>query len=347
MASQNQATGSRFSYPSGGVPVDLVGAALLVLLADAAVLLPGLRATPLRVFLGLPFLLFVPGYLLLAVLFPGLPKDRPEGTSRTVSTWSREEYSIRSYREEGIDGVERAALSFALSLVLLPMFALVLTVAWRIDLVPIVASLSVYAVVALLVAAVRRARTPEHNRFTVRAWLADVRARFFAGSRTDVLLNAFVALALLLAASSAAYAVAAPSQGGSFTDFAILAENEDGELVADVDEYPDQFVRGEAQQLAAYVENGEKRTTDYTIIVEVHRVRGEGESMTVVERQELRRMTVTLEPGQTWTAKHDVAPEMVGEDLRLTYLLYKGEPPADPTTENAYRRTHLWIDVTD
>jgi hypothetical protein len=27
--------------------------------------------------------------------------------------------------------------------------------------------------------------------------------------------------------------------------------------------------------------------------------------------------------------------------------LYRGQPPADPTVENAYREVHLWIDVLD
>jgi hypothetical protein len=37
---------------------------------------------------------------------------------------------------------------------------------------------------------------------------------------------------------------------------------------------------------------------------------------------------------------------MTGERLRLTYLLYRGAPPQTPTTDNAYRELHLWVNVT-
>ncbi len=36
---------------------------------------------------------------------------------------------------------------------------------------------------------------------------------------------------------------------------------------------------------------------------------------------------------------------MQGDDLRLTLLLYNGEPPAEPTADNAYRVARLPIEV--
>jgi len=44
---------------------------------------------------------------------------------------------------------------------------------------------------------------------------------------------------------------------------------------------------------------------------------------------------------------HTVAPTLPGERLRLVYLLYKGDPPAEPTVENAYREVHLWVNVSE
>jgi uncharacterized membrane protein len=41
---------------------------------------------------------------------------------------------------------------------------------------------------------------------------------------------------------------------------------------------------------------------------------------------------------------------MTGEELRLTFLLYRGaasEVPASPDPDGAYRSVHLWIDVTE
>ncbi|WP_415087806.1 DUF1616 domain-containing protein [Natronomonas sp.] len=42
-----------------------------------------------------------------------------------------------------------------------------------------------------------------------------------------------------------------------------------------------------------------------------------------------------------------VSDELTGTDLRLSFLLYDGDVPAQPTRENAYRNLHLWISVED
>ena len=345
MASQNTTADSSVSRPASSVPFDLIGVVLLVVLADAAMLVPGVRATPLRAILGMPLVLFIPGYLLLAILFPGLPKDRPANANgRGLSTWSRDEYSVRSYREQGIDGIERAALSFALSIALVPIFGMILTFTWGLEPLSIIAILSGYSGLAVILAAIRRVRVPKQDRFSLSGWTADLRSRFFAGSRNDVALNALLALSIVLAMSGAAYAVTVPGAEQSFTDFSLVTENEQGELVAAG--YPSEFTRGEGQQLTAVIENHEGGTTKYTVVVEVQRVRTVDGETRVVERQRVETMTATLKNGQKWTARHTVSPNMLGDELRLTYLVYKGEPPANPTVENAYRKSFIWISVS-
>lgn len=37
---------------------------------------------------------------------------------------------------------------------------------------------------------------------------------------------------------------------------------------------------------------------------------------------------------------------MEGERLRLAFLLYQNEPPAQPTVDNVYRELHLWVNVS-
>jgi hypothetical protein len=59
-----------FSPPSlRAFPPDLAVVVLVVQTVLTATL-PGVRDTPLRVVLGLPFVLFVPGYAFVAALFP-------------------------------------------------------------------------------------------------------------------------------------------------------------------------------------------------------------------------------------------------------------------------------------
>ena len=62
-------------------------------------------------------------------------------------------------------------------------------------------------------------------------------------------------------------------------------------------------------------------------------------SVTVAHNEsEIRERPLELDAG--------TAREFAGEDRRVKFLLYRGEPPADPTAEGAYRDLHLWVQVS-
>ena len=317
------------------VPADLVAVLAVVVLTVGAALLPVVRDTPLRVALGLPFVLFVPGYAFIAALFPerGSPPSKDADGDTTA---------------EGIDGIERVALSFGTSIAIAPLIGLALNFTpWGIRLVPILVALGGFTVAAALVAARRRQALPAEERFSVPydRWLGSARAELFhPDSRVDLALNVVLVLSVLLAFSSVAYAVAVPKAGESFTEFYLLTENETGRLVADG--YPTEFTAGEGQPLVVGIGNQEHEPVDYTVVTSIQRVQTENNSTRVLESNELRRFEASLEHNETWREPHVVAPEMTGERLRLTYLLYRGQPPGNPTTENAYRELHLWVNVT-
>ena len=48
-----------------------------------------------------------------------------------------------------------------------------------------------------------------------------------------------------------------------------------------------------------------------------------------------------VDSGETWQTEHDLVSTMTGQELRVSYLLYVGEPPAEPTTENADQSLQL------
>jgi uncharacterized membrane protein len=66
----------------------------------------------------------------------------------------------------------------------------------------------------------------------------------------------------------------------------------------------------------------------------------------VLSETELQRLSVTLDPGQTWRRPHVVRPTQAGENLRLAYFLYRDEAPADPDVRSADRYLQLWINVS-
>ena len=122
-------------------PKDLALVIFITLSCMLFVLIPPLNETPVRVVLGLLLVLFLPGYSLIAALFP---------------------------RKDDLDGIERIALSFGLSIAVVPLLGLALNYTpFGIRLVPILVVLSVFTVSLAVVACVRRLGLPEADRFVV------------------------------------------------------------------------------------------------------------------------------------------------------------------------------------
>ncbi|KAB1198225.1 MULTISPECIES: DUF1616 domain-containing protein [Haloferax] len=307
------------------LPADLAAAVVFVGLVNLAVFLPVVDETPLRVVLGLPFVLFVPGYAMIAALFP----EAGDG-------------------DEGIDGIERVALSFGVSIAVVPLIGLVLNFTpWGIRLVPIMVATSGVTLALVAVGARRRNELPASEQFEVpyEMWLSSARDELFEPeTRTDAMLNVVLVVSVVLATASVGYAVAVPKEGESFTELYLLTEGDDGELVADG--YPEEFVAGESKSVIVGVGNQEYEQVNYTVVSKLQRVRVENNSTTVLEERELARFSPQVEHNETWRTSHEITPTMTGERLRLVYLLYKGEPAANPTVDSAYREVHLWVNVS-
>ncbi|AFK19920.2 DUF1616 domain-containing protein [Haloferax mediterranei ATCC 33500] len=320
-----------FPEPIRALPADLAVVLATVVLTLIAALTPGLNQTPLRDIIGLPFVLFVPGYTLIAALFPecGPTSNEPDG-----------DYS-------GIDGIERVALSFGASIAVSPLIGLVLNFTpWGLRLVPILTAVGGFTVVTLVFASVRRNALPEDERFAVpyETWIDAAKGELFdPDSSTDAVLNVVLVVSLLLATTSVGYVVAVPNDGGeSFSELYLLTEDGD-ELVAD--NYPETLVQGEPTSLVLGIGNQEHRPVNYTTVVLLQRVEVENNSTTVLEEERLKTFSPQLEHNETWHQEHQIQPTMTGERLRLTYLLYKEAPPESPTIENAYQEVHLWVTV--
>lgn len=337
------------------LPADLAATAILVVVINLVVFVPIINDTPLRVPFGLAFVLFVPGYALIAALFP------EAGESPTVEEdESDDEGWLSSRQRSGIDGIERVALSFGLSIAVVPLIGLALNFTpWGIRLTPIMVATSGFTLVLVAVAAYRRWELPAEERFRVpyRAWMARGKQEVFEpDGRLDAALNVALALSILLAVGALGFAVMFPPDGERFTQFYVLTEEDDGELVAA--NYPEQVALGEEFGLVVGVDNQEHESVEYTVVVQLQQVDFELDSdgnvtnATVEEYIEVDRFSVTLEHNQTY--HHDWRASIsegayVGDDRRLQFLLYRGDPsdvPDTPTVENAYRDLQLWMNVT-
>jgi len=122
-------------------PTDLKIALLWLAATILAIYVPVLNESPVRVLFALPSLLFVPGYCLITALFPG---------------------------ESDIDLIERIALSFGLSIAVVPLIGLGLNYSpWGIRLEPIVVSLTLFTLAMILVAQYRRYLLPVEEQFRI------------------------------------------------------------------------------------------------------------------------------------------------------------------------------------
>lgn len=286
-------------------PSDLLFVAGLAVLTDIFVLIPVLSESFIRTALGLPMILFLPGYALIAVLFP---------------------------TKTGIEGIERAALSVGISVSVVPLIGLVLNnTPLGIREVPLLASLSVFIILACAVAYFRRRQFPEDKAFEVsfkastRSLLAEVLGK--TESPTEKILRTFLAISILALAGSGAYLALVPHEQSPFTEFYILGPE------GTADNYTTEYVQGESGTVIIGVANHEHRAVNYTMDVRL-----ENKSLPLPENLQYIR----LEDNTTLEEPLEITPSFEGKNMELQFLLFN-----ETEKEVPYRDLRLWINVTE
>ncbi|GAA0525104.1 Uncharacterized membrane protein [Halorubrum aquaticum] len=280
--------------------------------------------SPIRIVLLTPMLLFLPGFTLSTVLFPGRPA---------------EDGSIVKTEVSRLGLIERVALSVGLSAGLLPLLA------FGFDLVlgrvagPIVVVTAVFSAVMALLGGVRRSRLLERDRFEIPIvrWFDGMAMAVEDDSTRTAVVNVVLAGSVVLAVGAVGIGFAVPQNGATFTDFAVGTE-EGGEFVTDG--YPEGLAVGESTETAVLIENNEGESTEYHVVARFERV----QDGTVTDIQDADGFSVAVESGETVVESYGVTRSMTGDDVRLRFLLYRDEPPTEPQPETAYRTVHVWVD---
>lgn len=309
-----------------------------VLVAGTSIV-SGVADGPLRVILAAPLLVFLPGYAIVAVLFPARDPAASADAAR---------HGQSAPRARGVRWFERVGLSIGTTVAILPLLALLLTTfGVPLDTTPIVSALLLVTGVGVLTGAFRRLQLPESARFTfpLDRWFDEMRAGTVgADDGADMLLNVVLVGLVVLSLGAMAFGLAAPQSGESFSEAALLGED-GGELVAG--NYSTDLAPGESTDFTLTVENQEGAQTNYTAVAVLERVDTSGETVRVLERNELDRASLSVEDGETGEQTLSVNPEMLGDDLRLNVFVYEGEPPATVTPETADNHLFLWVDVSE
>ena len=285
------------------IPSDLLIVIVCVLLTDIFVLTPVLNETVIRNILGVPLVLFLPGYSLIAALFPA---------------------------NCDIDEIERIALSFGLSIAIVPLIGLGLNFTpWGIRLLSILISLSVFTFVMCAIAYMRRAKLSENDAFKVpfRKILLSLRTEILEkpASRLDKALTVFMILSILLSVTTLVYIILIPKEGEHFTEFYILGPE------GKADNYTTKYAIGEKGTIIVGIINHEYRPMKYTMEIKL-----QNESLPLPENQK----KINLANNEIWKEPVTFTPSTEGKNMKLEFLLFNETEKMIP-----YRDLHLWIDV--
>lgn len=334
------------------IPADIFGVILIAVIANLSIILPVVNETPIRIVAGMLFVLFVPGYALVAALFPEAG-DSPTEERTGKGTLAESDPDSQTSRlgsttdHRRIDIFERLALSVALSVSVVSVLALVVTLSSvSFGAMSIFLAINIFVIFCTAVASLRRMTLPVDRRFSVpiETWIAENRT-FSFDSRGEMLLNIVLGASIIFAVGTLGFAVLSPPDGETFSEFYVLSEDADGELVAA--EYPDSFTPGEPEQLHIGIENQEQEHAEYEVVVQLQRIEGLPTDENVTQRVEIDRFATALAHNETQIIERDltVTDTLTGEDLRLEFLLYRDSPPEEPTGDTAYRNIHIWVDI--
>lgn len=292
-------------------------------LAVLAFVVPGVP-WPVQWTVGIAVLVFVPGYAVVAAMFP-------------------ERSSVFDDAEPAAASTPSPAVVVALSMVVSALLAAAVGTAFAtlatLTFVPVAGVLAGITVVAAAVAAVRRAllapyvrRGPLSSGVLGRVW------RVLPGSRNQ---NATFLVAVVVLVAAVGVTAAFPPASDPLTEFYVLNENADGDLVAE--DYPSELVAGTGHTFHVGVENHENTRTRYSVVVLAQSV---GDDGTVTGTRQLDAFRVSLAADEETVVARDIVPEQPGENVRLVFLLYKGDAPETPRPNSAdFTPLQIWTTV--
>lgn len=292
----------------------------------------------IQVVLGLFTVLFALGYVTLALITP-----------RLISAG-------------GLDWEEKVVISFLVSVVLVVFQGLLLDIS-GLGFQPtfVVQSMTLLVVIAAIVAGCRRVfhtgLPPKIGTESLHSVVERIRK---PPTQMDTILNLLLVVLLLVSAG----VVLSPSIGEEtprFTEFGILTENTDGELVTADD--PAALLSNESDPLIVSITNQEQATHQYTLVVQIERAFVSERSIQILDRRQVDRNEMMLSHNETESVSYSFQPTNIRQPIlisdngtefvpsrsstgnsgcRVVFLLYIDEVPDSPTVENANYHLHIW-----
>ncbi len=188
-----------------------------------------------RILIGVPFVLFFPGYALVCALFPKNPE---------------------------LDGIERVALSIGLSIAVVPLLGLLLNYTpFGIRQYPVLASLFAFTFLMSVAAMHRRKKLNVEERFAP-SFSVNV-PRWGEMNRLDKSLTMGLVIGVVVSGALLSSFVAAPKVGERFTQFYVLGSG------GKIERYPTNLTLGENGTVILGVINQEFEEVNYSVVVKL------------------------------------------------------------------------------
>lgn len=217
------------------IPSDILIILTWVVSTFIFIIIPELSGSFIRTILGIPMVLFIPGYVLISALFP---------------------------KKTDLDTIERIALSFGLSIAVVTLLGLLLNFTFGIRLIPILITLCIYSIILTYIAVYRRRKLPEDIRFSVQLHkIYDiVSEEIVTKNRTDKILTIILIFSIILVIGMITYIITMPKTVEKFTEFYILNSSS-----GKADNYPAKLNVSKPTTVLVGVVNHEYSAINYTI----------------------------------------------------------------------------------
>jgi uncharacterized membrane protein len=265
----------------------------------------------LRIVLGIPFLLFFPGYAVVSALF---------------------------INKEDMDKLESVAISMAMSIALVALIGFGLNyTSWGIRLEPVLYSTAALIAAMSIIAFIRRSISSKGIKLTGEFNLAlPVRSL----SPFNKYLSLTLVIFILGALGMLGYTISENKAAERFTEFYMLG------FYGKAQDYPLEFVMANRQityirygnntyditnpwgKVTLGIVNHEQQIVTYSVKIKVDNELVDTDSAGKIE----------LKPGEKWEQEIKFTPQHTGDNQKLEFLLFKD---SDPTVESL----QLWINV--
>lgn len=278
-------------------------------------------STAVRIILGLPFLLFFPGYTLTSALF---------------------------VRKDGIDNPQKLALSLGMSVAIAGIIGMILNYTTSgIKLEPVLYAITGFIFITSLIALIRRAIILDSNIFTTNL---EIKLPAWGTGKFNKFLSITLIVVIISALGVFIYTTIAPKTGEMFSEFYILGINRNTQ------DYPTEYVMDGRDVIKVIYSEGSMDTTSGFGVINLGIVNHEQQTesyyvKTLIDSEPVNINSgglisealgpIELQNGEMFEDTINIVPEYIKDDQKVELLLFKG------TDTIPYDTLHYWIDVKD